>query len=215
MISVDSVEDGLPVSVIIPYTRSSVRSKFFEQYVLPSIEAMNPTEIIINDNFGPAPKKRNDGFDKSTQKYILFSDDDIIYPADFLEKLIEALERNPKKGYAYCGYRGIVDETLQNHSVGRNFRIPTIPFDAQRLKRGNYISTMSLIRREIFPRFDESLKRLQDYDLWLTLLKKRIEGVAVPGVEFLAFYNDTGITSNTNNEEDAIHAIRMKHFDIL
>jgi glycosyltransferase involved in cell wall biosynthesis len=214
MIKVDLFEEGLPVSVIIPYTPSPVRRKFFEQFVLPSIEAMNPAEIIINDNAGSAPKKRNDGFAKATQEYVLFSDDDIVYPADFLDKMIDVLEKNSKKGYAYCGYNGIVMNPA-THPIKNNFRIPTIPFNAQRLKQGNYISTMSLMRKSVFPGFDESLKRLQDYDLWITLAKKGVEGIAVPEVEFLAFYLDSGITSNTNNEADAINALRNKHWDFL
>jgi len=215
MINVDFFEDGLPVSVVIPYTTSPVRRKFFEQFVLPSIEAMNPAEIIINDNTGSAPKKRNDGFAKATQKYILFADDDIIFPVDFLERMIEALVYSPPNvGYAYCGYKGIVMNPA-THPIKNNFDIKTLEFSGKRLKQGNYISTMSLMRKEVFPGFDENLKRLQDYDIWLTLLKRGIEGVAVPGVEFLAFYLDTGITSNTNNEMDAIEAIRTKHSDIL
>jgi len=213
MITVDRIEDGLPVSVIIPH--SIKRSKFFRQFVLPSIEGMNPIEIIINNDEGSAPKKRNAGFAKATQPYVLFSDDDIVFPNDFLEKTIEALEKNPSKGYAYSGYHGIVMNTAINHSVGHNFTIPTIPFNGERLKQGNYISTMTLVRRELFPGFDENLKRLQDYDIWLTLLKRGVEGIAVPGVEYHAYFIDEGITSNSNNEYDAINAIKLKHFELF
>lgn len=209
MIKVDRVEDGLPVSVIIPLTRSK-RGKFFNQFVLPSIEAMNPIEIIINDYSGSAPEKRNNGFDKSIEKYILFSDDDIVYPEDFLRQMIDALEKHPKKGYAYCGYDGIVMNPI-THPMHGNFKISSLPFDGNRLRQGNYISTMSLIRREVFPRFDLTLKRLQDWDIWLTLLERGVEGICVPGVEFMAFYLDEGITSNGNNEMDALNAIRQKH----
>jgi glycosyltransferase involved in cell wall biosynthesis len=211
MIKIDRVEEGLPVSVIIPYTPSQKRKRFFEQFVLPSIEGMNPIEIIINDNVGLAPKKRNDGFDKSTQPYVLFADDDIIFPKDFLEKAIKALEKNPGKGYAYAGYWGVVDQNLRNHPVGRNFNIPSVPFNGTQLRMGNYISTMSLIKREHFPRFDETLKRFHDWDIFLTLLSKGIEGVCVPEIEFMAFYLDEGITSNSNNEMDALQDIKQKH----
>jgi len=33
----------------------------------------------------------------------------------------------------------------------------------------------------------------------------------VPNLTFYAYYLDEGITSNTNNEIDAINAIRRKH----
>lgn len=198
-----------PISVIIPL--SNKRKKFFEQYVLPSIEGMGVKEIIINNNDGGACKKRNDGFNKSTQPFILFSDDDIIFPANFVEKGLNELKKNPNKGYAYSGYWGIVDQNLKKHPVGINFNIPSIPFNGERLKQGNFISTMSIIRREIFTSFDESLKRFHDWDLFLTLYEKGIEGICVPEIEFMAFYLDEGITSNNNNENEAYLAIKNKH----
>jgi hypothetical protein len=70
---------------------------------------------------------------------------------------------------------------------------------------------MSLINREIFPRFDESLNRLQDWDIYLTLLKKGIHGIPVYDNEFYAYYLDEGITSKSNSERDAYINIIKKH----
>ncbi len=120
------------------------------------------------------------------------------------------LEKNPNASYSYTGYYGIVVDN-SNHPIRENFRIPTIPFNEIKLKSANYISTMSLIRREAFPMFDENLKRFQDWDLWLTMLKNGKKGVSVPDLEFFAYYLDEGITSNTNNEQEAILAIIRKH----
>lgn len=210
MIDIIKYDDGLPVSVIIPHTKTLIRSNFFDDYVYPLIDAMRPKEIIINTNEGGAPKKRNEGFDKSSQPYILFSDNDILFPNSFLEKLVDCLDKNPDKGYAYTGYYGIVKDPT-NHPLKTNFRIPTMPFDGDKLKISNYISTMSLIRREVFPRFDESLVRFQDWDLFLTLLSKGIDGIAVKNNEFMAFYLDEGITSKNNNENEAHIKILKKH----
>jgi len=207
-IKIDKIEDGLPISVIVPLSKG--RNDFFRSFVLPLIEANNPNEIIVNNNDGLAPKKRNDGFKKSTQPFVFFIDDDILLAQNHLEKLLKALENNPSKAYAYTGYDGIVIENT-NHPLKGNFKIPTVDFNPNALRQSNYISTMSLIRRERFPKFDESLRRLQDWDLWLTLLSKGHEGIAVHNTDFLAFYLDSGITSNTNNEMDAIVTIKKKH----
>lgn len=207
-IKIDKIEDGLPISVIVPLSKG--RNEFFRSFVLPLIEANNPNEIIINNNDGLAPKKRNDGFKKSTQPFVFFIDDDILLPQNHLEKLLKALTNNPSKAYAYTGYDGIVIENT-NHPLKGNFKIPTVDFNPNALRQSNYISTMSLIRRERFPKFDESLRRLQYWDLWLTLLSKGHEGIAVHNTDFLAFYLDSGITSNTNNEMDAIVTIKKKH----
>jgi glycosyltransferase involved in cell wall biosynthesis len=214
MITIDKLhedfEDTLPISVIVPM--SEKRSHFFNNMVYPLFEANKPAEIIVNNNLGGAPKKRNDGYDKSTQPYLFFCDDDILLPKDLLEKLYKLLLANPNKAYAYTGYHGIVIHP-NTHPMRGNFQIPSIPFNGERLKQGNYISTMSLIRRDAFPRFDESLKRLQDWSLWLTMLENGHEGIMLGGAEnmFYAYYLDEGITSNGNSEREALMAVVQKH----
>jgi len=208
MIKVDKVEDGLPVSVIIPLSKN--RREFFNNMVLPLIEANEVIEIIINDNDGNAPKKRNEGFAKSTQPFIFFCDDDILLPANYIGVLLKALEQHPEVGFAYTGYHGIVLHP-ESHPIHGNFEIPAIEFNPQALKYGNYISTMSLMRRELFCGWDEKLKRLQDWSFWLTIVEKGNKGILVPSQTFYAYYLDSGITSNNNSEIDAINAIRIKH----
>lgn len=214
MITVDKLyedfDDTLPISVIVPM--SEKRRHFFDNFVYPLLEANRPAEIIVNNNFGGAPKKRNEGFDKSTQEFVFFCDDDILLPKDLLEKLYKLLVANPNKAYAYTGYHGIVMHP-NTHPMRGNFQIPSIPFSGEKLRQGNYISTMSLVRRDSFPRFDESLKRLQDWDVWLTMLAKGHEGIMLGGAEnmFHAYYLDEGITSNGNNERDGLMAIVQKH----
>lgn len=208
-IQIDKIDDGLPISVIVPLNKK--RSEFFNNYVLPLIEANNPNEIIINSDGGLAPKKRNDGFKKSTQPYVFFCDDDILLPANYLESLYNNLLKQPKNiGYTYTGYEGIVLNPV-THPMRGNFKIQSVIFDPNALKNANYISTMSLMRREIFPQFDENLKRFQDWDIYLTLLNKGIYGILTKNITFFAYYLDEGITSNSNNQNEAYHIIRQKH----
>jgi glycosyltransferase involved in cell wall biosynthesis len=217
MIDVDKYDeefdDTLPVSFIVPL--SPKRRDFFENFVRPLLEANRPAEIIVNDNPGGAPKKRNDGFLKSTQPYIFFCDDDVLLRKDTLEKLYELLQKNPDKAYAYTGYHGIVMHP-HTHPMRGNFKIPSLPFDAKRLKQGNYISTMALVRRECLPAplpFDETLKRLQDWDVWLTMLENGHEGILLPEEKnmYHAYYLDEGITSNNNNENENLMIVLRKH----
>lgn len=206
MITVDKVEEGLPISVIVPLSKN--RREFFNNMVLPLIEANDVKEIIVNDNDGLAPKKRNDGFKKSTQPFVFFCDDDILLPKNYIKSLYDNLLKNPNASFSYTGYQGIVLNPI-THPMHGNFEIPSRPFNAHVLRGMNYISTMSLIRREKFPMFDESLLRLQDWDVWLTIVENGGSGILVPNQKFYAFYLDDGITSNSN--DSGLAAIRRKH----
>ena len=57
----------------------------------------------------------------------------------------------------------------------KRFRLQ--PFDREALKKQNYIHTSSLLRRSAFPGFDETLKKFQDWDLWLTMVERGSKGV--------------------------------------
>jgi hypothetical protein len=137
-------------------------------------------------------------------------DDDILLPASYILSLLKALQDHPEVGFAYTGYHGIVLHP-ESHPIHGNYEIPPIEFSVEALKYGNYISTMSLMRRELFCGWDEKLKRLQDWSFWLTIVERGVKGILVPSQTFYAYYLDSGITSNTNSEIDAINAIRVKH----
>jgi len=212
-IKVDLVDDGLPISVIVPLSEN--RRDFFENNVLPMLEANNPNEIIINSNNGFAPEKRNDGFDKSTQPYVFFCDDDIVLPANYLQLLYNTIKKAELRsdviiGYTYTGYYGVVLHP-ESHPFRGNFKTPSTEFNSTNLKNGNYISTMSLMKREVFPRFDESLRRFQDWDMYLTLLENGVQGILTKDTFFWAYYLDAGITSNNNDINEALSIIRNKH----
>ncbi len=114
-----------------------------------------------------APSARNAGATLATGDLILFCDADIRMQPQMLQQLSKALSDHPEASYAYSGF-----------FWGRK-RFKSRPFDPQALRRGNYIHTASLIRRSAFPGFDPTLKRFQDWDLYLTMLENGHTGVAI------------------------------------
>lgn len=115
---------------------------------------------------------------------------------DCLDSLYGALITNGEASYSYCDY------SRSGHFSGI---FTSRPFDLITLKNHNYISTMSLIRAKDFPSFNEQVERLQDWDLWLTMLEQGKRGVYVHKVLFDAFYSDDGISAR--GKEDAIRAV--------
>src|SRR3989338_162891 len=131
----------------------------------------NRVKIIAQDNKG-ANSARNRGFDESSGDFVIFCDADIIMRPDCLEKIAKLLEKNPNASYSYSSFKF-------------GFKIFKLwPFDSDKLKQMPYIHTSSLVRREHFPRFDVKIKRLQDWDLYLTMLEQGHTGFWIPEVLF-------------------------------
>ena len=144
--------------------------------------------IISQENSG-APAARNKGFNNSKGDYIIFWDADTVARPDMLQKMYTSLQQNPKASYVYSQFK-FGWKVIKSRS-----------FDAAALKQVNYIDATSLIRRSaiychpvcsmrnkfnknivcVGP-WDESLKRFQDWDFWLTMLAQEKTGVFVPEV---------------------------------
>jgi len=142
------------------------------------IKLINQTHDKSNANIA-----RNRGYQEVTGQYVLFCDDDIEMQPDLLAKMRAALNKHPQKSYVYSSFY-----------FGRK-KFKLWPFDPERLKQMPYIHTCSLIRREHFPGFDDNIKKLQDWDLWLTMLAKKQTGIWIPEFLFKVHTKKDGISS--------------------
>lgn len=140
---------------------------------------MSHVKCLYQPNQG-APIARNNGFKQSTGQYVLFCDADLVMKPDMLEKMVKVLDANPNISYVYSSFK----------FGWKKFRL--WEFNAEKLKQMPYIHTTSLIRRECLSGFsaqggpwDPNLKRLQDWDLWLTMLERDHVGKWIPEVLFM------------------------------
>lgn len=138
------------------------------QVLKPYLERI---QLITQSNQGANPA-RNRGFRASQGEFVIFVDADVVMKPDMLSRMMAALDVDQGASFAYCGFR----------FGWKHFR--GLPWDAERLRKMNYIHTTSLIRREDFPGFDEHIRRFQDWDVWLTMLGQGRRGVLVPGTLF-------------------------------
>jgi glycosyltransferase involved in cell wall biosynthesis len=124
-----------------------------------------PIKIVRFGTNKGAPAARNEGARQTSAPFILFLDADAELVPNALETFFKTLQEHPEAGFAYANF----------YWGGKSFRGKT--FNVPALRCQNYIHTSSLIRRVVFPGFDETLKKFQDWDLWLTIEESGIIGV--------------------------------------
>lgn len=197
---------SLPVSIVVPHKSS--RLVFFAQACLPNLVRNAPSEIIVlPDDRGPSAK-RNAGGKAASSEFLLFVDDDVVLKGGALEYMVAALRANPGAAWAYSDYDHVVHPGVQ-------FTVPSGrwtagPWDAARLRREPFVSTMSLLRRQHFPGVDEQLPRYDMWDMWLTVAARGGQGLYLPEVLFESHHIDAGVTM-TVPPDQALARIKEKH----
>ncbi len=159
------VDDGSTVPVILNEVKDLPRSEILRS-------AQNDVQLTRFEKNKGAPAARNEGFRRSKGEFVIFLDADAVLRPDALECMLGALKTHPEADFAYPSFR-FGWKTFQ----GR-------PFDENALQSSNYIHTSALIRREAFPGFDESLKKFQDWDLFLTMSERGSRGVWIDEILF-------------------------------
>ncbi len=159
----------LPDEVVVVDDGSSDGLKDKIQSLLTSYVV--PLKFIRFEHNKGAPAARNEGARVTTGEYLIFLDADTDLRSDMLEKFERTLETQPEIDIVYSAY-------------DFDWQFSLVPFDAERLKQGNFIHMNSLLRRKVFPGFDESLKKFQDWDLWLTMVERGSKALGLPDVLF-------------------------------
>jgi len=155
--------------------------------------------VELGENRG-APRARNVGASRATGEFLFFLDADCrLYPRS-MERLVRVLVDHPGAAYSYGGFRWGDDV------------VGPADFDPARLMSRNYVSTMSMVRRSLFPGFDESLARHQDWDLWLTMLENGHEGICCGELLFATPRRAGGISDDSNIPMgESIAIVKRKH----
>lgn len=165
-------EKGIEIIIVNDGSTDNVQQAF-EDYLktrkLPDISI----KFFNQENLG-APAARNRGLKEALGDFVFFCDADAVFKADALDKFHRALLVHAEASYAYSSF-----------NWGRKlFKVGA--FDSERLKQAPMIHTMALIRRKDLPvgGWDESIKKLQDWDLWLTMLEEHHIGYWIDEVLF-------------------------------
>lgn len=114
---------------------------------------------------------RNTGIRAAQGEYIGLLDADDMYEPDFFSRLVTILETNPDAGAVHCGYRFVDHSNNPLPQVEARQIPPEQMFKA--LVESNFLVPESMfVRRRCYEKvglFDESLRALEDWDMWLRI----------------------------------------------
>jgi len=153
---------------------------------------------------------RNAGLAAARGRYVAFLDADDTWTADFLEKMLAALQTHPNALLAYCGWQKL------GLTGGRSE--PFVPPDYENADKAETLFAgcrwpihAALVKREAVLAaggFDPALKNAEDYSLWLRVATA---GPIVRVPEVLAFYHFHGNTqASANKARAALHHLHAQ-----
>jgi len=187
------------ITVVIPHRTTEDASQTLNSLAEQTFKDFKT--VVQSDNNLGANWARNEGFKQCDTEFVLFSDNDISWKDNAIEVLYQTLQRFRRASYSYGRFE--IDRVIWGHQM----------FDPIKLRLGNYISTMSLIRSDDFRSvggFDETLKGYQDWDLWLSFLAQGKRGAYCNELIFTTEPRN-GISANRDKTMEAARAINDKH----
>jgi glycosyltransferase involved in cell wall biosynthesis len=177
---------------------------------LASVNAQDAEhEVIEVDNDASASAARNEGFAKAKGRYVFWLDADCVLKPNILSRMRAQLECCDAFHFVYGDYERVGAFEDKTFVAGE--------FSLDRLLQANFVSTMSLIRRECVVPWDETIKRLEDWDFWLRVAEAGGQGYYLnDGPLFTAYYKP-GDNSMEGWESygRAFRAVAQKHLPIV
>ena len=171
--------------------------------------------IELDKNVGAA-KARNIGISKSSGKLIAFQDSDDEWIKNKLEIQYKILKKSSKNvGVVYSGYFRYKDG-IKEYLPPKKIH----PKEGKILKNlllGNYITIHSMVKKECFEKvggFDESLPRLQDWELWIRIAKY-YNFVFIDEPLVKVYYMEDSITADKSRYIPALEMIIEKHYLLM
>jgi len=141
---------------------------------LESYVASGKIKYIYQKNKGLAGA-RNTGIKNASGKYVAFLDADDLFLPDKVAEQARALEENP--GYGVC-YSDLLHFSEDGKVYHHRYNYPSGDIFEQLLHR-QFVNPLTVVaRRELFTKygfFDESLRRSEDWDLWLRLARAGVK----------------------------------------
>ncbi|EKO3434721.1 glycosyltransferase family 2 protein [Vibrio fluvialis] len=217
--AIDSVakQSVKPLEIIVIDDCSSV--KIDEAVVSEYIDKLKSLDIYFHyhyNNVGMGGNySRNLGAEKSKNNILMFLDDDDYWLEDKIKTQVACIDDQHE--LVYTGKQFVYSNDLDH--VYRKSKENT---RCNSLWKGNYIGTTSgvAITKVVFVKaggFDENLKSLQDYDLWVRILQLTKAKWDLSHNILYTVHKSTGkqISSDPTKHIDSVSRIREKYSNII
>ncbi|AFY99669.1 glycosyltransferase family 2 protein [Calothrix sp. PCC 6303] len=171
-------------------------------------------KLISQQNMGLS-SARNTGIRYSQGEYIAFLDSDDTWEKTKLEKQVNYLEKNPSVDLIHT-WMELMDEV--GISTGRILKSSAEGNIWEKLIQRNVIACLTvMVRRhcfEVVGGFDETLRSLEDWDMWIRIAKN-YKFAVIP--EALAYYRQipTSMSKNFQVMADSFNIVIEKTFDTV
>jgi hypothetical protein len=170
-------------------------------------------KLITRARNGGLAQARNLGSDAAAGELLFILDaDNAIYP-HALGRLVQAMDDAPQAAFAY----GIIEQFGLDGPIGL---ISYLGWDARRLRYGNFVDAMAMIRRSALREAggytgDPRLYGWEDFALWCAFADRGWEGVRVP--EVVARYRVAmhSMISLTNIDASGAWSVLLDRFACL
>ncbi|RNC65998.1 MAG: glycosyltransferase, partial [Desulfuromonadales bacterium] len=145
---------------------------------------------------------RNTGIRHASGKYIAYLDDDDLFYPEHVETLVTFLEESDCTVAYTDSYRAFQSQASGRYEVVRRELAHGVDFDYDRILVDNFVPVLCFMHEksciEESGYFDESLRRHEDWDLWIRMSRKfRFAHIPKVTCEFSCRVDGSGMTTGT------------------
>lgn len=199
--------------VITPLKENDEISMETYNSVLQNSTEFNWVSYSANNNIPTNTKLGLEEYEKENKKlpYIIKIDNDVVFGTNTLSYMYNCIKNSEKKiGYVYCNF-----DYIKNNRIFASFKF--LQFNGTQLKKSNYISSVSMIKRNVLEKVggfitNNKYKRLLDYALWLKMLNQGYIGKLSQGY-FKAIMSENSISNGSDEEYKKV--LREVHRDFI
>jgi glycosyltransferase involved in cell wall biosynthesis len=211
----------------LPQTLDSIRAQSYADYEIVLVDDGSTDETpavvrryaatvryIHQSNQGLAAA-RNTGIRAARGRYVALLDSDDAWAPDYLAKMMALAQQDSKTAVFYCGVSYIDENGRGLPQRGSSRVVPPEQMYSTLLRANFLVPSTILMRREAalaIGLFDPNFRRLQDWEMWLRLLRRGYSFRGIPDQLVRYRIHDSSLSTDPGGGQRAAMTLAVKHF---